>query len=256
MKIINLIVIVVIITLQSSYAQKAGNFTKTDVDGNTYTLYDELEKGKPVLLDFMATFCANCQEYVPALEQMHQDYGQGSLAWVWAFDTFDNETEQQIKDYKTTLNATYPAFAKCSSLGEDYNVIGIPTFIVVCPNKSITYNRVGWTDDTEQEIIDALNSCNAWALGVNDNSKNKLSSTIYPNPTFQNPTLSFHVKKQSNVKIELFNILGEKQFTISDREETPGLQQIEITTSSLATGMYFINLTTNDGIQSLKLVVK
>ncbi len=57
----------------TSSAQAAPNFSLQDLNGNTVTLADY--KGvKPVVLDFWATWCPNCQRDMPRLNQYYEKY--------------------------------------------------------------------------------------------------------------------------------------------------------------------------------------
>ncbi|PCH68462.1 MAG: hypothetical protein COC01_03735 [Bacteroidetes bacterium] len=256
MKTIIVVISTVILFSQVSYSQTATDFTKTDVDGNSYTLFEELAKGKAVVLDFFATWCTSCQSFVPALEQMHQDYGKGSYAWIWGIDTYDNETEQQIKDYKTSFGATYTVFAEGSSIANDYGTQGIPHLVVICPDSSIAYDKAGWTTDTDDDIRNALSSCGI-AIGISSDKSDILSSIlIYPNPALDELTVSYYLANRSKVKIELFNSLGQKELNISDGIVRKGEHAVQINLASLISGIYLIHFTTDKGVtNSLKFYI-
>lgn len=53
------LVMLAALTMNTSFAQtgltEAVDFTATDTDGNTWTLFDELAEGKYVLIDFFFT---------------------------------------------------------------------------------------------------------------------------------------------------------------------------------------------------------
>ncbi len=235
-------------------AQSAADFTLTDTKGIVATLFDELEYGKVVLVDFMATWCTNCNAYVPALEQIFQEYGAGEEVSIWAIDTYDNETDQQIEDYKNSLGATYRAFAKGSSVADKYNIHGIPAFIVICPDKQIVYEELGWRPETESEIRDAILSCKA--LGIYDDVKRDSSShMVFPNPTNGSANLYFSIDQTESINIEIYDLLGRMHLSTLLLQSRQGMNRINLDCSALEQGLYFIKITSDTKLETIKLVV-
>src|SRR5215813_595899 len=58
---------------------KAQKFTVTTLDGKRVSLNDLLGEGKPVLLDFWATWCGPCRQEIPHLKEMNKKYGKDGL---------------------------------------------------------------------------------------------------------------------------------------------------------------------------------
>ncbi|MFC2088569.1 T9SS type A sorting domain-containing protein, partial [Calditrichota bacterium] len=60
----------------------------------------------------------------------------------------------------------------------------------------------------------------------------------YPNPFNPITKIKFTVPEQSQVKLEIYNVLGQRVAILVDKEIEPGYQLIEFDASNLASGYY------------------
>jgi len=73
---------------------KAKDFTVRTLDGKTTSLNTLLGEGKPVLIDFWATWCGPCRMVIPHMAEMHRRYGKDGLI-VIGVDLEDPGTQGQ-----------------------------------------------------------------------------------------------------------------------------------------------------------------
>ncbi|HUY73720.1 MAG TPA: redoxin domain-containing protein [Candidatus Dormibacteraeota bacterium] len=85
--------------------KKAPGFTSWDLGGRKVSL-DEF-KGKPVLLTFWATWCTACQEELPALQQIGEQYRSSGLT-VLAVDYRETDTAR-MSQFLTGLHVNMEA---------------------------------------------------------------------------------------------------------------------------------------------------
>jgi len=98
-------------------------------------------------------------------------------------------------------------------------------------------------------------------LGIGDNSsidggnfKTKLKT--YPNPTTDNTTLSFNLKENSNVTVQVYSITGRLVKTITEKNVSAGSQLLTIDSNDLPNGTYIVKLNAgkqNDTVKFIKM---
>ncbi|MFZ0706484.1 MAG: TlpA disulfide reductase family protein [Candidatus Korobacteraceae bacterium] len=132
----------------------APDFTLTDIQGKKLSLSDY--RGKVVLLDFWATWCAPCLEEIPHFIDMQQRLGaQGFQAIGISMDDGPKPVQRFYEEHK--LN--YPVAVGDSKLADSYGgVLGLPVTFVINRDGQIRKKFVGATDPAviEQEVVAAL----------------------------------------------------------------------------------------------------
>lgn len=83
-------------------------------------------------------------------------------------------------------------------------------------------------------------------LSTFDSPVERSSVKLFPNPTQGNVALKMNIKSESNYSIQILNSLGQRIKSISQKGKLyNGNQNIEINTSNLSSGVYFIKLNVN-----------
>jgi len=122
----------------------APNFSAADVNGHVWNLYEILDQGKTVILDFSTTWCEPCWDYHEAhhLKSLYQEFGPDGTDELMIFlvecDRFTTLNELQGMGPRTLGNwiegTPYPIIDSYR-LSETFGITGYPTFFVICPNK-------------------------------------------------------------------------------------------------------------------------
>lgn len=77
----------------------------------------------------------------------------------------------------------------------------------------------------------------------------------YPNPFNSQTTIAFSLEKNSHVKLELYNVIGEKIMTLVNRAFEPGKHALQFEGSKLSSGVYIYKIIAGDYISSRKMIV-
>jgi hypothetical protein len=77
----------------------------------------------------------------------------------------------------------------------------------------------------------------------------------YPNPFNPSTTIRFDIPVRSAVRVDIYNILGQKVATVVDRELRAGRHEIEFDGSGFASGIYFYRLKTGESVGTKKMLL-
>ena len=114
-------------------------------------------QGKVVLLNFWATWCAECRPELRGLEQVHHDLASRGLA---VLGVNAGEDLKVIQRYARTLGVTFPLVLDPQhTMRRRYGVAGVPTTFLVGRDGRTVALAVGaraWQSPAARRILDGL----------------------------------------------------------------------------------------------------
>lgn len=135
-------------------AQSLSNLTFTDAQGKPASLTDF--RGKTVLLNVWATWCAPCREEMPALDRLQLAMGSDRFEVVTlSIDRTGNEVVRPFFDEIGVKNLDVyldPSMSTMATAG----ILGLPTTLLIDPDGAEVYRWVGPVEWDLPQTINAL----------------------------------------------------------------------------------------------------
>ena len=129
--------------------KSAPDFAATLVSGEEFTLSENI--GKPVLINFWATWCGPCVNEMPAFERLKEDYGEEVV--IVAVNC--GEKAEAVREFAETNGYTFSFAidekAKISTM--DYPTMSIPYTVLVDKEGNIAEEFVGAVSAEKQYKI-------------------------------------------------------------------------------------------------------
>lgn len=241
-----------------------GNITMTDLNGNTFSLYDYLDQGYTVLIDISATWCPPCWAFdqTHVAETLYEHYGpNGTITPKKLIPIFiEGDPSTNNADLHGTGSNTQGDWVT----GNDYPIVdapnynyistflnpnttqfGFPTFVLICPNRKVIWTQDGYSPAfNEAFFVSQMGNCPT-PTGISDVSGFS-SLNVYPNPATNLLNVQLSVSTKTQATISVVNVIGQK--LLSQQVTFNGGEQTEtINTASLPNGMYILSITAADG---------
>ena len=136
---------------------QAVDFTATDIHGNEIHLFDILDGGQYVLIDFFYTSCSGCIETNPYVAQSYQAFGCNQHD-VFYIEIDDGDSDMDCLGWVDTYGIEYPTISGTSGGNEicsQYGIDMFPSVILIAPDRSIVIQDL-WPITSAQSIITQL----------------------------------------------------------------------------------------------------
>jgi cytochrome c biogenesis protein CcmG, thiol:disulfide interchange protein DsbE len=109
----------------------APNFSLGLFDGSTFTLSDSLQTGKPVVVNFWASWCGPCADEAPLLQDAARRYADRYTFVGVNVQDLDSDAQAFIRKY----GITYPnGSANAGPISIQYGMRGVPETYFIAPD--------------------------------------------------------------------------------------------------------------------------
>ncbi len=128
-------------------------FTLPDLEGRTVTL--ESFRGRPVVIDFWATWCAPCVFQIPVLNAFQEAHRGDGVAVLGI--SVDSEGRDVVAAFAQEHDIRYPVLLGSEALAWEYGAPGFPALVVLDAEGRIDSLHLGVVDrDDLEEAVQAV----------------------------------------------------------------------------------------------------
>jgi cytochrome c biogenesis protein CcmG/thiol:disulfide interchange protein DsbE len=142
---------------------KAKDFTVKTLDGESVSLNTLLGEGKPVLIDFWATWCGPCRMVIPHLGEVHRKYGKDGLVVIGMNLENPAEDQQAVKSFVKRFRMDYQNVFAPHAIYQFFSGMAaarIPFTLVFGADGKLIWRLVGYSP----QMSSALNGAVAKAM--------------------------------------------------------------------------------------------
>jgi peroxiredoxin len=141
--------------IRPARSKQAEDFSVALLRGDTLKLREQ--RGKAVMINFWATWCAPCREEMPAMERLHQRYRErGFVLLAVSVDTDMSLVQPFLERYKLTFPVTVDAKM---SLANTYGVRALPSSFLVDRGGYLTALALGpraWDTRAAHSLVEGM----------------------------------------------------------------------------------------------------
>ncbi len=133
----------------------APDFSLQDLDGNTHNL--ARYRGRPVIVNFWATWCPSCRKEMPSMNRGWEKIRDEGIAMIAINVAEDRES---IESFIQAVPVDFPVLLDTDSkTAEAWPVRGLPMTFVLDPQGKLVFRAIGsreWDDDKLLDKVRAL----------------------------------------------------------------------------------------------------
>jgi len=132
--------------------ERVSDFTTTDLDGKPVRCADH--RGKVILLNFFATWCAPCNDEVPYFKEWYQNYKDRGFKVI---GILHDDTVEAAKNFRQLHQVTYPLWVKPKGDAQKkMKPSNLPWNVLINRNGVVVYSLSGYAPDILEKRVRKL----------------------------------------------------------------------------------------------------
>ena len=118
----------------------APDFTVTDINGNSHTIYNYLDSGYVMVLELMSVTCGHCQSHAAGTENSYQTNGPSgtNIARFLGLEVNSSTDSAAVANFASAFGVTFPIANNISPTAINYQLYYTPGYYVIYPDRSYT----------------------------------------------------------------------------------------------------------------------
>lgn len=227
---------------------EAVDFTATECYGlEEIRLFDILDRGQHVLIDFYFYQCTPCHTVAPYVEEAYKMFGCNKHD-VFFMAVSPDDADFLCQYYAEKYGMEYPVIGKPGGGKEiqmNYDIHSYPTFVLIAPDRKILLQDLDYEsiktigtpyiiEQLEQFGIEQHNCDEDPGVGSEEISLNDFN--IYPNPADNT------VKISSDFDADAQIIINDMTGRLVKVVNASNLSDLTIDVSDINKGVYFVNI--------------
>lgn len=130
----------------------AMDFTVYDIDRNPVKLSDFF--GKPILINFWATWCPPCKSELPDFDRVYADYGEDVVFMMVNMTDGSRDTVESASAFTADNGYSFPVYYDCDlNAAYTYGASSIPMTVLIGADGNIVGGQVGVLTEEQLRII-------------------------------------------------------------------------------------------------------
>ena len=234
---------------QQTNLTEAVDFTVTDCHGQTYNLFEILDRGQAVFIDFFFYTCNQCQVISPYITGSYTQMGC-NMHDVFYIEISYTDSDAVCQQWANQYGVEFPTVGREGGGNEVfdlYGIIGCPTLVLIMPDRSIAIQGLlQLYPFSAQDVVNAMQQHGLQPHDCNttDIDENSEALTLFPNPANESVTL----QGDNLGEVSLYNVVGQKVDTYIAEES-----ELIIPTAKYQEGIYFVR--TSSGMTQRLVIV-